>query len=210
MRRATQNEPDRPATTNAPEVGETAVGRTTGRIRARRRSIVIAVALAAFVLGAAYLASKPGSKTPAATGADAGPKFAEIENFVMDEMAAQRIPGLALGIVEGDRIAYVRGFGTADDSGRKVTPQTPFIIGSLSKSFTALAVMQLVEANKIELGAPVQRYLPWFRVADEKASAEITVRHLLNPRAVCPPRPAERTRATAIRATLPWSRRFAS
>src|SRR5215207_2984258 len=93
---------------------------------------------------------------------------------------AQRIPGLALGIVEGDRIAYVRGFGTADDSEREVTPQTPFIIGSVSKSLTALAVMQLVEANRIVLDAPVQRYLPWFRVADEKASAEITVRHLLN------------------------------
>jgi CubicO group peptidase (beta-lactamase class C family) len=150
------------------------------RVRARRRSIVIAVALAAFVLGAAYFVSKPGSKTPAANGADAGPRFAEIERFVQDEMAAQRIPGLALGIVESDRIAYVRGFGTADDSGREVTPQTPFIIGSVSKSFTALAVMQLVEANKIELAAPVRRYLPWFRVADERASAEITVRHLLN------------------------------
>ena len=40
--------------------------------------------------------------------------------------------------------------------------------------------MQLVEAGKVELDAPVQRYLPWFRVADEAASAEITVRHLLN------------------------------
>jgi CubicO group peptidase (beta-lactamase class C family) len=151
-----------------------------GRIRARRRSIVIAVALAAFVLGAAYLASKPGSHAPTANGADTDLDFAEIERFVQDEMAAQRIPGLALGIVEGDRIAYVRGFGTADDSGREVTPQTPFIIGSVSKSLTALAVMQLVEEDKIELDAPVQRYLPWFRVADEEASAEITVRHLLN------------------------------
>ena len=95
-------------------------------------------------------------------------------------MAAQRIPGLALGIVDGDRISYLRGFGTADDNRTKVTPQTPFIIGSVSKSLTAVAVMQLVEANRIELDAPVQRYLPWFRVADEKASAEITVRHLLN------------------------------
>ena len=95
-------------------------------------------------------------------------------------MAAQRVPGLALGIVEDGRIAYIRGFGKADDSGRAVTPQTPFIIGSVAKSFTALAIMQLVEANKIDLDAPVQRYLPWFRVADEKASAEITVRNLLN------------------------------
>ena len=152
----------------------------TGRIRAQRRSIVIAVALAAFVLGAAYLVSKPGSGSPAANGADAGADFAKIESFVQDEMAAQRVPGLALGIVEGNRIAYVRGFGTADGSGREVTPQTPFIIGSVSKSLTALAVMQLVEANRIELDAPVQRYVPWFRVADERASAEITVRHLLN------------------------------
>ncbi len=60
------------------------------------------------------------------------------------------------------------------------TPQTPFFIGSLTKSFTALAVMQLVEAGKIELDAPVQRYLPWFRVADLWASARMTVRHLLN------------------------------
>jgi CubicO group peptidase (beta-lactamase class C family) len=172
VRRAIQNEQDMPTTTNA-------VGRTAGRIRARRRAIVIAVALGALVLGAAYLVSKPGSDTPSANGADSGADFAEIESFVQDEMAAQRIPGLALSIVEGDRIAYMRGFGTAGDS-RDVAPQTPFIIGSVSKSFTALAVMQLVEANRIELDAPVQRYLPWFRVADEEASAEITVLHLLN------------------------------
>ncbi|HEU6445876.1 MAG TPA: serine hydrolase domain-containing protein, partial [Gaiellaceae bacterium] len=144
------------------------------------RRAVVAVGLVAVVLGAAYLAAKPGSDRPAANGAAAAARFGEIERFVQDEMAAQRIPGLALGIVEGDRVAYMRGFGTADDSGREVTPQTPFIIGSLSKSVTALAVMQLVEANKIELDAPVQRYVPWFRVADEEASAEITVRHLLN------------------------------
>jgi CubicO group peptidase (beta-lactamase class C family) len=61
-----------------------------------------------------------------------------------------------------------------------VTPQTPFILFSSSKSFTALAIMQLVEAGQVELDAPVQRYLPWFRVADPDASAQITVRHLLN------------------------------
>jgi len=45
--------------------------------------------------------------------------------------------------------------------------------------YLGVAVMQLVEAGKIELDAPVQRYLPWFRVADEAASTRITVRHLL-------------------------------
>lgn len=146
--------------------------------RAIRGSWTVAVA-AAIVVVAAYLVARPGSDEPAANGAAAGASFGEIERFVQDEMAAQRIPGLALGIVEGDRATYVRGFGTAGDSG-EVTPQTPFIIGSVSKSVTALAVMQLVEAKRIELDAPVQRYVPWFRVADEEASAEITVRHLLN------------------------------
>jgi CubicO group peptidase (beta-lactamase class C family) len=135
--------------------------------------------LAVLVFAGAYLASMPGSDASAADRAGTG-EYASIERFVQDEMAAQRIPGLALAIVKDDRIAYMRGFGKADDSGRAVTPQTPFIIGSVSKSFTALAIMQLVEAGKVELDTPVQRYLPWFRVADEKASAEITVRHLLN------------------------------
>ena len=89
-------------------------------------------------------------------------------------------PGLALAIVQGDQVAYVHGYGQAAPGGRPVTPQTPFMIGSMAKSFTALAIMQLVEAGKVELDAPVQTYLPWFRVADPQASAQITVRQLLN------------------------------
>ena len=152
----------------------------TGRWSPRHRKVAIWGTVAALVLGAAYLVSSPGSETPAANGQGAGPAFTSIERFVRGEMKAQRIPGLALGIVEDNRITYLRGFGKADDSGRAVTPKTPFIIGSLSKSFTALAIMQLVEAGKVDLDAPVQRYLPWFRVADKGASGEITVRHLLN------------------------------
>jgi CubicO group peptidase (beta-lactamase class C family) len=94
-------------------------------------------------------------------------------------MDAQRIPGLALGIVHGDRIVHVQGFGQAEKSGPDVTPQTPFLIGSVTKSFTALAIMQLSEAGRVQLDAPVQRYLPWWRVADPDASTRVTVRHLL-------------------------------
>jgi CubicO group peptidase (beta-lactamase class C family) len=90
------------------------------------------------------------------------------------------IPGLALGIVQDGQIVHLQGFGEADSTGRAVTPQTPFNLGSVTKSFTALAVMQLVEAGKIDLDAPVQQYLPWFELADKEASAAITVRHLLN------------------------------
>ena len=95
-------------------------------------------------------------------------------------MRRLRMPGVSLAIVEGGQIAHQRGFGWACPNGEAPTPQTPFFIGSLTKSFTALAVMQLVEAGKVALDAPVQGYLPWFRVADPQASALITVRHLLN------------------------------
>ncbi|MDP9219915.1 MAG: beta-lactamase family protein [Actinomycetota bacterium] len=103
-----------------------------------------------------------------------------IDAFVAEQLDRHHIPGLALGIVEGQRVVHLRGFGEADSSGRAVTAQTPFVLASVSKPLTALAVMQLVEAGQVALDSPVQRYLPSFRVADREASARITVRELLN------------------------------
>jgi CubicO group peptidase (beta-lactamase class C family) len=105
--------------------------------------------------------------------------FAAIDAYVQSEMEAARIPGAALGIVQSDQLLHLKGFGIADPSGRPVTPQTPLMIGSTTKSMTAVAIMQLVEEGKIELDVPVQQYLPWFRVADPEASARISIRHLL-------------------------------
>jgi CubicO group peptidase (beta-lactamase class C family) len=102
-----------------------------------------------------------------------------IDAYFQQELATRRLPGMAVTIVEGDRVVLERGYGSAG-GGRPVTPETQFYIGSLTKSFTALAVMQLVERGRLDLDAPVQHYLPWFRVADDAASAQITVRHLLN------------------------------
>src|SRR5688572_4802821 len=106
--------------------------------------------------------------------------FDAVDNYIRTRMQELGIPGAALAIIQGDQIVHLKAFGVADDSGRPVTPQTPFFTGSTGKSFTALAIMQLVEAGKIQLDAPVQTYLPWFRVADPDASATITVRQLLN------------------------------
>jgi CubicO group peptidase (beta-lactamase class C family) len=108
------------------------------------------------------------------------PDFAAIDAYVTEQMNNLGIPGMALGIVQDGQIAHLGGFGVADSSGRAVTPQTPFYLASVTKSFTALAVMQLVEAGKIDLDAPVQTYLPWFELADKEASAQITVRNLLS------------------------------
>ena len=136
------------------------------RLLAIRFLVAVACGIASVVLGSTSAA------------ADDGPDLAAIDRYVRSEMDAQRIPGLALGIVHGDRIVHVQGFGQADKSGR-VTPETPFLIGSVTKSFTALAIMQLSEAGQVQLDAPVQRYLPWWRVADPDASTRVTVRHLL-------------------------------
>jgi CubicO group peptidase (beta-lactamase class C family) len=108
------------------------------------------------------------------------PALTTIDAYLAGQMRRLKIPGLALAIVEGDQIVYQRGYGRARPGGEAPTPQTPFVLGSTTKSFTALAVMQLVEAGQVMLDAPVQRYLPWFRVADPQASVQITVRHLLN------------------------------
>jgi CubicO group peptidase (beta-lactamase class C family) len=150
--------------------------------RHRRLTLLSALVLLAAVIGVIALASKSNSVatapiTPAAGGGS--PDYAAIDRYVRDEMDAQRIPGLALGIVHEGGIVHLRGFGKADESGRAVTPQTLFFNGSTTKSFTALAIMQLREAGKLELDSAVQRYLPWWRVADAKASARITVRQLL-------------------------------
>jgi len=105
--------------------------------------------------------------------------IAAIDAYIENHMAENQIPGLALAIVHNDEIVYTQGYGVAGPDGTPVSPQTPFIIGSTSKSFTALAIMQLVEAGGIELDAPVQTYLPWFTMADPEQSKLITIRHLL-------------------------------
>jgi CubicO group peptidase (beta-lactamase class C family) len=129
------------------------------------------LALIRRLFAAAVLAKTPPAKT----------SFDDLDDYVQRQMDRLHIPGVSFAVVEGDKIVHLRGFGRArpNANGEVPTPRTPFYIGSLTKSFTALAVMQLVEAGKIELDAPVQRYLPWFRVADAQASATMAVRHLL-------------------------------
>ena len=134
------------------------------------------------ILGCMMLALIPQmfNKPAQAKSTSSSTLYDGIDAYIEEQMQRLNIPGVSLAIVEDDQIVHLRGFGQARPSGETPTPQTPFFIGSLTKSMTALAVMQLVEAGKIEMDAPVQRYLPWFRVADPQASAEMTVRHLLN------------------------------
>jgi CubicO group peptidase (beta-lactamase class C family) len=101
-----------------------------------------------------------------------------VDAYMQAQLEEWHIPGAALIIVQDGQVTHLRTFGQAR-AGIPITPQTPFEIGSCSKSLTALAVMQLSEAGQIDLNAPIQRYLSWFHVADENASGRITIRHLL-------------------------------
>jgi CubicO group peptidase (beta-lactamase class C family) len=102
-----------------------------------------------------------------------------VDRFINAQLETQRIPGLALAITHNDQVVYVRGYGTAGN-GQAVTEKTQFRLASLSKSFTALAVLQLVEAGRINLDKPASHYLPDLTLAIPAAAANFTVRQLLN------------------------------
>lgn len=120
-------------------------------------------------------ASNAGAATPAGSILD----LATLDRFIETQMENHRIPGLALAITHDDQVVYVRGYGIAR-GGEPVTEKTQFRLASLSKSFTAVAVLQLVEAGQIDLDTPVSHYLPDFTLAGPTVGKNITVRQLLN------------------------------
>ncbi len=89
----------------------------------------------------------------------------EIESFVKGQMERGLIPGMAVVIVMGEHTVYQKGFGFADVETRTpVTPATLFEIGSTSKAFTGLAVLQLEKEGLLSLEEPVSTYLPWLKM----------------------------------------------
>ena len=103
---------------------------------------------------------------------------AAVDQFLSRELTAASIPGAALAITRGDQVLHVRGYGH-DSHYVPVTDRTLFRIASLSKSFTSLAVLQLVDAGRVSLDDSVAEHLPEFRPADPRG-ADITVRQLLD------------------------------
>lgn len=144
------------------------------------RRVCAGLGLLLVALWLAFIPLSASASGLSAKSRGSAPDFAVIDAYVLGQMRSLHIPGVALGIVHGNQVAHLRGFGVAGPSGAAVTPQTTFAISSMTKSFTAVAIMQLVEQGKMALDAPVQRYLPWFRVATPGASGQITVRELLN------------------------------
>ena len=112
-----------------------------------------------------------------AAGLQASVPSGSIDDFIASEMPVSGAPGLAYAIVEDGQIRSDARGEVLIGSGRKVTPDTPFLLGSVSKSITAMAVMQLVEAGKVALDTEIAQYL---KVFSGRPSGSITVRQLLS------------------------------
>ncbi|MGH1490108.1 MAG: serine hydrolase domain-containing protein [Acidimicrobiales bacterium] len=98
-------------------------------------------------------------------------------DFIDREMATSGVPGLAYAVVADGEIS-VAGHGVVKmGSDNEVTPETPFVTGSISKSFTALAVMQLVEAGEVDLDTELSQYLNGF---SGRPAGAVTIRQLLS------------------------------
>ncbi|MBL8961324.1 MAG: serine hydrolase [Gemmatimonadetes bacterium] len=111
------------------------------------------------------------------------PLATRLSPFIEHEMKDKGLPALSVALVEGDRVVWARGYGYADSAGTiPATAQTVYRVGSVSKLFTDIGVMQLVERGVLDLDAPVTRYLPEFRPRNRFGGA-ITLRHLMSHRA---------------------------
>ena len=120
---------------------------------------------------------------PAMLAAQAREPFAGLDAYVNRALESFKVPGLALAIVRNDSVIYARGYGKRDvGTGTPVDERTVFAIGSSSKAFTAAAIAQLVDEKKVELDAPVTRYIPSFQMYDPFVTRELTVRDLLSHR----------------------------
>src|SRR6188474_3367109 len=112
----------------------------------------------------------------AAAPATLGPEqIARIDAAVTALMSRKNIPGLSVAVVADNRLRWSKAYGLADEHAVPVKTETVFRLASTSKPLTAVAVMQLADAGKLDLDAPVQKYVPSFPVK----SAPITARQLL-------------------------------
>lgn len=114
---------------------------------------------------------------PAAAQAARTPEAEQVERFLQGQMQALRIPGLQVAVVRGGRIVLLRSYGIASvELQAPVTDRTLFAVNSITKAFTGVAAMRLVEEGRIDLSAPASTYLDDL----PEAWGAITIRQLMS------------------------------
>ncbi|KAA0784691.1 cyclic peptide export ABC transporter [Bacillus sp. BPN334] len=105
----------------------------------------------------------------------------KIQKHIEEQISQAGIPGLSVVIVKGNETIYKKNYGYADtDKKRQVTNETLFELGSTSKAFTALAVLQLEKEGKIKLSDSLTKYVSWFEMEYKGKPYEITLYDLLH------------------------------
>src|SRR6266850_8131039 len=108
------------------------------------------------------------------------PFIPALELLITEAMDEWQIPGLAVAVVQNGEVALLRAYGLRDvEAGLKVTTDTQFLIGSVTKSFTSTGLALLVDERRIDWKKPVRDYIPEFRLHDAVATDRVTVRDLL-------------------------------
>jgi CubicO group peptidase (beta-lactamase class C family) len=103
-----------------------------------------------------------------------------LERLIAEAMDEWKIPGLAITVVQNGEVALLRAYGLRDvEAGLPVTTDTQFLIGSVTKSFTATGLALLVDEGRMDWKKPVRDYIPEFRLHDAVATDRVTVRDLL-------------------------------
>jgi CubicO group peptidase (beta-lactamase class C family) len=105
----------------------------------------------------------------------------ELDQLAAEVMADWKVPGAAVAVVQDGKIALAKGYGQRDvEANLPVTTGTQFVIGSITKSFTATGVALLHGEEHLDWSKPVRDYLPEFRLHDAVATERITIRDLLS------------------------------
>ncbi|MDF2682345.1 MAG: hypothetical protein K0R47_3535 [Brevibacillus sp.] len=105
----------------------------------------------------------------------------QLQAYAEKLMETAKLPGAFIGIAKEGELVYTKGIGYRDAEQRAdVTLDTVFGIGSITKSFTCVAIMQLQEAGKLSVNDAVVKYLPEFRTKDEERTKRITIAHLMS------------------------------
>lgn len=134
--------------------------------------------LAIILLGAR--ACVVGDQPKIGPGKDYAEIVALLKPFIEQQIAEKELPALSIALVDGQQIVWAEGFGFADPKARvAATAQTIYRIGSVSKLFTDIAIMQLVERGQLDLDAPITNYLPDFRPRNPFGK-KITLRQLMS------------------------------
>ncbi len=105
-----------------------------------------------------------------------------IDKVMVNTMKAWRIPGAAIAVVKNDRVIHVAAYGAKDLAGTPVTKDTLFQIASTSKAFTTTAMAMLVADGKMSWDDPVRKHVPYFRLSDMCADANVTLRDIVSHR----------------------------